>query len=73
MKEIFENNTMKILKGIIISIIITLVLLFIYAILLTYTKIEESTIAPAIILITTVSILARKWDTEQERLKRTVL
>jgi len=50
---------MKIVKGITISGIVTLVLLFIYAILLTYTKIDENTIVPGIMLITAVSILAR--------------
>ena len=65
MKEISEtrnisesNNIVKIFKGIIISCIITFVLLFIYAIVLTYTSLEESTIGPVVIAITGVSILA---------------
>ena len=57
MKEVLVGNSMRIVKGIVISCIITLVLLLIYAILLTYTNIEESTMAPVIILITAVSIL----------------
>jgi len=55
----YVNLNMKIVKGITISGIVTLVLLFIYAILLTYTKIDENTIVPGIMLITAVSILAR--------------
>ena len=58
MKDILEKSSLKILKGIGISWVITFILLFIYAILLTYTKIEENTMVPVIILITAVSILA---------------
>lgn len=67
MKEISEtkiihesNNAVKILKGIVISIIITFILLFIFAIVLTFTNVEESTIGPVVIGITAISILARK-------------
>ena len=56
MKEISEakammgnNNVVRIFKGIVASWIITLVLLFIYATVLTYTNLEESTIGPVII------------------------
>lgn len=59
MKTVLDNNAVKILKGIALSGIITLLLLFIYSIVLTYTDIGENTIAPVIILITAVSILAR--------------
>lgn len=58
LKDILEKSSLKILKGIGISWVITFILLFIYAILLTYTKIEENTMVPVIILITAVSILA---------------
>ena len=70
MKEVLVGNSMRIVKGIVISCIITLVLLLIYAILLTYTNIEESTMAPVIILITAVSILARKFYTVQVQLRK---
>ena len=69
MKEISEaraitesSNAVKILKGLLISAIITFVLLFIFAILLTYTNIGENTIGPVIIGITGVSILIRKLN-----------
>ncbi len=68
MKEISETRNIvqnssfiKILKGIIISCIITFVLLFIFATVLTYTNVGENTIVPVIIAITGVSILARKF------------
>ena len=61
-KTMLDNNFVRILMGIAISGIITFVLLFIYSIILTYTNIGENTIAPVIILITAVSILARKYD-----------
>ena len=54
-----SSNAVKILKGIIISCIITLILLFIFSILLTYTNLGENTIGPVIIGITGISILAR--------------
>lgn len=52
-----KNSFMNIFKGIVLSFILTLVLLFIYSIILTYTSISENTIAPVIIVITIVSIL----------------
>ncbi len=54
-----SSNSVKIFKGLIISLIITFVLLFVFAIILTYTSIEESTMGPVVIAITGVSILAR--------------
>lgn len=56
----FSKNIIRILKGSITAIILTLILLLIFATLLTYTKIGENTINPVIIVITGVSILARK-------------
>lgn len=58
-KVIADNiNVVKIVKGVVISCIITLILLFIFAILLTYTNLGENTIGSVIIGITGASILA---------------
>ena len=46
----------NIIKGVMISIICTLIFLFIFSILLTYTNISEQFIAPVIIVITAISI-----------------
>jgi len=46
----------EIIKGVIISIICTLIFLFIFSIILTYTSLEESFITPVIIVITAISI-----------------
>ena len=46
----------EILKGVIISIIFTLVFLFIFSVILTYTSISEKFITPTIIVITAISI-----------------
>ena len=46
----------NIIKGTIISFISTIVLLLIFSIILTYTNISESFIAPTIIVITAISI-----------------
>lgn len=56
--EGFRNRSLiTIMKGTLISVILTLVLLFILAIVLTYTKVSESMIPAAIIVITAISLL----------------
>lgn len=55
--NISNNNFFKIFKGSIISILFTLVLLFIFSIILTYSSISESVISPVIIVISAISIL----------------
>ena len=52
-----NNNLVKILIGVGISIGFTLILLFIFSILLAYTSISESIIPPVVITITGISIL----------------
>ena len=57
-KQISENkNLISILKGVLISLGTTFVLLVIFAAILTYTNIQESTITPVVIIITAVSLL----------------
>ncbi len=51
------NNIKRVIQGSIISIVITLLALVIFAGLLTYTSIAESTIPTVTIVITVVSIL----------------
>ena len=48
---------MNIFKGIIISFILTLILLFLFSIMLTYTSIGENVIPTVIIIATVISIL----------------
>jgi len=56
-----ENNTnnrmVKILKGLIFSFIITLISIFLFAVILTYTNISEKTIPIVITILTFISIL----------------
>lgn len=52
-----RNNFMNIFKGIIISIVITLMLLFLFSVILTYTNIGENVIPAVIIIATVISIL----------------
>ena len=52
-----KSNIIRILKGTGLAIIITLVLLMIYSMLLTYTNINEKTMKVTIIIITAISIL----------------
>lgn len=52
-----SKNIERILKGTGISILLTLILLLIFAIILTYTSIQDNTIKPVIIIISGISIL----------------
>jgi len=53
-----ENKVIKnVIKGAIISIVTTLLLFLVFALLLTYTNISETTIFPVIVVITGISIL----------------
>lgn len=55
--NITNKNLINIIKGSTISIIVTLVLLFVFSLILTYTKLQESIIVPVVIIITAISIL----------------
>lgn len=52
-----KKNTIRIIKGSIFAILLSLFLLLIYALILTYTNIPETTITPVVIIITAISIL----------------
>ena len=52
-----KTNTIKIIKGIFISILISAFFLFVYASILTYTNIKENTIPSVVISISLISIL----------------
>ena len=57
--ETFEKNNMllKIIKGVGISVIFTIICLTIFSLLLTYTNLSESSIQPVVISVTGISIL----------------
>lgn len=55
--ESSSNSLLKILKGSILAIATTLIILLIYAIILTYTSVNEMTIPTVIIITTALSIL----------------
>mgnify|MGYP004588915115 CR=1 FL=1 len=52
-----NNSMLTVLKGLILSIIITLVSIFVFACIVTYTDFSENTVAPIMIGITALSIL----------------
>ena len=56
-KKEAKENLIRIIKGSGVALGITLLLLFIFAVLLTYTNIAESVIKPVIIIVTAISIL----------------
>ena len=56
MEEGILKNFRYILKGVIISIISTLIFLFIFSLILTYTNVSEKLINPFIIVVTAISI-----------------
>ena len=51
------SNLKYIFEGIIISIVVTMILLFILSSVMTYTDINENIIKPSVIIITGISIL----------------
>lgn len=53
----FVKNINRIVKGSITAILLTLLLLLIFAMLLTYTSLQENIIKPVIIVISGISIL----------------
>lgn len=56
MEEGMSKNFVNIIKGVFIAVIFTLIFIFIFSLLLTYTNISESFITPVIIVITAISI-----------------
>ena len=53
----FKQNTIRIIKGSILAILISVILLFIYATILTYTDIQETTMLSVIFTVVGISIL----------------
>lgn len=51
-----DNTFMKIVKGILMSFLITLLCIFIFSVILTYSNVSESVIPIVIIIITLISI-----------------
>lgn len=56
-KTEMKENLIRVVKGSIVAIVITMILLFLFASLLTYTSIQETMITPVVIIITAISIL----------------
>lgn len=56
MEENISKSFINIIKGVFIAIFMTLILLFIFSLLLTYTNISENFITPVIIVTTAISI-----------------
>lgn len=56
-KENFKNNFMQIIIASVISIITSLMLIFVFSIILTYTNVKETLISPVLIVITVISVL----------------
>ena len=52
-----NKNMIRVMKGSIFAIVISLVLLLIYASILTHTNVSETTMAPVVITIAGISIL----------------
>ncbi len=67
------NNILGILKGSIISILLTLIMLMIFSAILTYTNVNESTMPTVIIVITAFSILLGSQITTRKIKKNGIL
>ena len=68
-----SNSIIRILKGSLFSIVTTLVLLIIFAALLTYTNINESAMPTVIIIVTALSILIGSQITTSKIKKNGIL
>lgn len=55
--ESTSKGSLVVLKGIVIAFVLTLISVFIFSIVLTYTNTPESTIFPVLVFITALSIL----------------
>lgn len=53
-----KENTLRIIKGSLLAIIMSVIFLAVFATILAYTNVSESTILPTIIVIVSISILA---------------
>lgn len=73
--ETFEKNNIfiKIIKGVGISITLTLICLTIFSILLTYTNLSESIIQPVVITVTGISILTGSFLTNRKMKKNGII
>ena len=72
--EVKENRSyISILKGLLITFILSFILLLILSILLTYTNISENVISPCIIAITSISILIGSLMTSTKIRKKGLL
>ena len=52
-----NSNIIKIIKGSALAIVLSLVLLTIYAVLLSFTRISDTTMVPVVLVITGISVL----------------
>lgn len=52
-----DKNMVRIIKGSILAIIITIIFLLVFSLVLTYTNIPEKTMLPVITIVTAISIL----------------
>ncbi len=67
------NNIVGILKGSIISILLTLILLMIFSVILTYSNVSENAMPTVIIIITAFSILLGSQITTRKIKKNGIL
>lgn len=67
------SNVKNIFKGTLISIIISIVLLFNFSAILTYTKLSETTMPTIVIIITIISILIGSQITTSNVKKRGII
>lgn len=56
-KEKSNSNLIKIIKGSVIAIVLSLIFLTIYAAILSFTSVSETTMVPVVLVLTGISIL----------------
>ena len=68
--SINDRLTLKIFKGVVTSILVTLVFLFLLSVILTYSNISEAIIPISIVVISAVSILIGSLLTTKKKKKK---
>lgn len=69
----YDNNLLKIVKGSIVAIIITIIGLLIFSILLANTNINENTMMPVVTILSAISILIGSFISVSKIRKKGIL
>lgn len=72
-EEISQNNWVRIIKGSVLAMILSIIMLVVLALLLAYTGVPESIISQAIIVISAISILVGSFISSMKIKKQGII